>query len=92
MRRSAKHLRSHAPLIRDRHGLERSRVCDHCVLRRARDTKSSCRARERVKNDLTRVTRIFQKRAASKTAHDARAGDRRGLFCRAVRGRDPLEK
>ena len=41
--------------------------------------------------DLTRVTRIFQKRAFTKTAHDARAGDRCGLFCRAVRGRDPLE-
>jgi hypothetical protein len=34
------------------------------------------------KNELTRVTRIFQKRAFTKAAHDARVGDRRGLFCR----------
>jgi hypothetical protein len=46
----------------------------------------------RHKNDLTRVTRIFQKGAFTKTTHDARTGDRRGLFCRAAGGRDPLEK
>jgi hypothetical protein len=34
---------------------------------------------------LTRVTRIFQERAFTKTTHEARVGDRRGLFCRAVR-------
>jgi hypothetical protein len=42
------------------------------------------------KNELTRVTRIFQKRAFTKAAHDARVGDRCGLFCRL--GPDALEK
>ena len=40
-------------------------------------SKLACR-----KNELTRVTRIFQKRAFTKAAHDARVGDRYGLFCR----------
>src|SRR5262249_61900152 len=47
------------------------------ALRCARDTKAGLRATK----CLTRVTRIFQKRAFTKAAHDAREEDRCGLFC-----------
>src|SRR5262249_26616434 len=49
------------------------------ALRCARDTKAGVHV---TKNDLTHVTRIFQKSVFTKAAHDARVGDRRGLFCR----------
>jgi hypothetical protein len=86
-------MRSGAPLIRDRQnpvhddpGSAAHHSCTCAALRPGHESRLACH-----KNDLTRVTRIFQKRVFTKTAHDARAGTAAGFFVGSVRP-DALER
>jgi hypothetical protein len=101
MRCSAERLRSGAPLIRDRHGLERSgSAAHHFVLRCARDTKSralppghaiGCRA-PAFFPPTKRIFYLTTIRSDARTIPSLpECGARRGVLRRAVRNRAPRE-